>query len=94
MSKTLGNGIADNAISIVKDGIELYMPFEGLVDIEEERKRLEAEKKKIEAEVDRASKMLANPGFVNNAPKAKIEEEQEKLEKYKEMLKLVVERLK
>ena len=87
-------GIADNAISIVKDGIELYMPFEGLVDIEEEKKRLEAEKKKLEAEVERASKMLANPGFVNKAPKSKIEEEQAKLDKYKEMLKLVEERLK
>ena len=70
------------------------MPFEGLVDIEEEKKRLEAEKKKLEAEVERASKMLANPGFVNKAPKSKIEEEQAKLDKYKEMLKLVEERLK
>ena len=36
-------GIKDNAISIVEDGIELYMPFEGLVDIEQEIKRLEEE---------------------------------------------------
>lgn len=31
--------------------------------------------------------MLSNPGFVNKAPQAKIEEEKAKLEKYKEMLK-------
>ena len=30
--------------------------------------------------------MLANPGFVNKAPKAKIDEERAKLEKYREML--------
>ncbi len=30
--------------------------------------------------------MLSNPGFVNKAPVAKIEEEKEKLRKYKEML--------
>ena len=30
--------------------------------------------------------MLSNPGFVNKAPKAKIDEEKAKLEKYKEML--------
>ncbi len=81
------NGIGDNAISIIKDGIELYMPLEGLVDLEEEAKRKEEEKKKIEFEIQRAEKMLSNPGFVNKAPQAKIDEEKAKLEKYKEMLK-------
>jgi len=37
--------------------------------------------------------MLSNPGFVNKAPEAKINEEKAKLEKYKEMLKTVEERL-
>ena len=45
------------------------------------------QRKKIEAEIERASKMLANPGFINKAPAAKIQEEREKLEKYREMLK-------
>ena len=81
------NGIGDNAISIIKDGIELYMPLEGLVDLEEEAKRKEEEKKKIEFEIQRAEKMLSNPGFVSKAPQAKIDEEKAKLEKYKEMLK-------
>ena len=81
------NGIAENAISIIRDGIELYMPLEGLVDLEEEAKRKEEERKKIEFEIQRAEKMLSNPGFVNKAPKAKIDEEKAKLEKYKEMLK-------
>ena len=40
-------GISENAISILKDGIELYMPLEDLVDMEEERKRLEEEKTKL-----------------------------------------------
>ncbi len=86
-------GIKENAISILKDGIELYMPFEGLVDLEEERKRLEGEKQKLEAEVTRCEKMLSNPGFINKAPEAKIQEERNKLEKYKEMLRKVNERL-
>ena len=30
--------------------------------------------------------MLSNPGFMNKAPQSKIEEEQAKLKKYKEML--------
>ena len=87
-------GIKENAISILGDGIELYMPFEGLVDIEEERKRLEEEKKKLESEVQRCEKMLSNPGFINKAPQKKIEEEKAKLEKYTEMLNKVKDRLK
>ena len=79
-------GIAENAVSIIKEGLELYMPLEGLVDLEEEAKRKEEERKKIEFEIARAEKMLSNPGFVNKAPQAKIDEEKAKLEKYKEML--------
>ena len=70
------------------------MPLEDLVDMEEERKRLEEEKTRLESEVARCEKMLSNPGFVNKAPEKKIQEEKDKLEKYKEMLAKVIERLK
>lgn len=86
-------GIPEDAIKIVTDGIELYMPLEGLVNLEEERKRLEAEKLRLEGEVARCEKMLSNPGFVNKAPEAKVKEEKEKLEKYKKMLEKVMESL-
>ena len=79
-------GIKEDAISILEDGVELYIPFEGLVDMEQERKRLEEEKKRLKSEVERCEKMLSNPGFMNKAPQSKIEEEQAKLQKYKEML--------
>ena len=78
--------IPENAISIVREGIEVYIPQNGLVDIEEEAKRKEEEIKKIEFEIQRAEKMLSNPGFVNKAPKEKVDEEKAKLEKYKLML--------
>ena len=78
--------IPENTINIIKEGIELYMPLEGLIDLEEERKRLEKEKLRLQSEVARCEKMLSNPGFVNKAPKAKIDEEKAKLAKYKEML--------
>ena len=78
--------ITEKYISIVKDQIELYMPQDGLIDLEEEAKRKEEEIKKIEFEIQRAEKMLSNPGFINKAPQAKIDEEKAKLTKYKEML--------
>lgn len=65
------------------------MPNEGLIDIEKEKERLTEEKKKLEAEVLRCEKMLSNEGFINKAPKSKIEEEKAKLEKYKNMLEKV-----
>lgn len=86
-------GLPENAITIMQDGIELYMPLEDLVDLEEEKKRLQEEKMKLEAEVARGQKMLSNPGFVNKAPEAKINEEKAKLAKYQEMLAKVEERL-
>ena len=85
--------IPDNAISILNNEIELYIPFEDLVDIKEEIERLEGEKKKLEAEVLRGEKMLSNPGFVSKAPEAKINEEKEKLANYKEKLEQVNQRL-
>ncbi len=78
--------IPEESIQIMTDSIELYMPLEGLIDKEEERKRQEEEKIRLEQEVARCEKMLSNPGFINKAPKEKIEEEKLKLEKYKEML--------
>lgn len=87
------DGIKDNAIGIIKGEIELYIPFEGLVDLAEEKKRLEAEKEKLENEVLRCEKMLSNPGFVNKAPESKIKEEKEKLAKYNNMLQNVKSRL-
>ncbi len=87
------SNIPENSFSIIQKDLELYIPFEDLVDIEAERERLLREKEKLEAEVLRAEKMLSNPGFVNKAPESKIQEEKDKLAKYKEMLKNTVERL-
>ena len=84
--ETNKENITGDAVKIVKEGIELFMPLEGLVDLEEETKRKEEERKKIEFEIARAEKMLSNPGFVSKAPQSKIDEEKDKLAKYKEML--------
>ncbi len=87
------SNIPENSFSIIQKDLELYIPFEDLVDIKAERERLLKEKEKLQAEVLRAEKMLSNPGFVNKAPESKIQEEKDKLDKYKEMLKNTLERL-
>ena len=89
-----GENKIDDAMSIILSDIEVYIPLKGLIDIEEEKARLNAEVTRLEAEVARGEKMLSNPGFVNKAPEAKVNEEREKLANYKEMLNLAKERLK
>ena len=85
--------IPENAVAIISKNMEVHIPFEELVDIEEEKKRLEGEKKRLESEVQRGEKMLSNPEFINKAPEAKINEEKEKLANYKELLASVIEKL-
>ena len=80
------SNLPKRAISAMANGISVYIPFEELINIEEERAKLEQEIKKLQAEVERGTKMLSNPGFVNKAPAEKVEEEKEKLQKYKDML--------
>ena len=85
--------IPENSFSIIQKDLEIYIPFEDLVDIEAEKERLEKEKERLEKEVLRGEKMLSNPGFINKAPESKVKEEKEKLSKYKEMLENTIERL-
>ncbi len=71
----------------------ISIPLASLIDIEEEKKKLESDKKKLEGEIKRAEGMLANPNFTNKAPEAKVHAEKEKLENYKNQYDIVVKRL-
>jgi len=56
------------ATKLLAAGAELYLPLAGLLDLDEERRRLERERVTLEAERDRATTKLANPDFVAKAP--------------------------
>ena len=86
--------IPQNAVNVVTADLEVFIPFEDLVDIEEEKQRLEKEKEKILAEKEKTDKMLGNPGFLAKAPASKVEEEKEKLAKFNEMLESIENRIK
>ena len=88
------NGIEKNAVSVTENDLSLFMPFNELVDIEEEKKRLQEEKKKLESEVKRSQGILNNKGFLAKAPESKVNEEKQKYEKYKNMLQEVEKQLK
>ncbi|MBQ3125038.1 MAG: valine--tRNA ligase [Clostridia bacterium] len=88
------DGIDANAVNIVVDGAQIYLPMSELVDKEKELARLEAEKKKLEGEIKRVEGKLNNAGFMAKAPEKLVAEEREKGEKYKAMLDKVLESIK
>ena len=86
-------GIPDDAVSTVIPDAVIYIPFAELVDIDKEIERLKKEEGKLHGEIKRCNGMLNNEKFVSKAPRAKIDEEKAKLEKYTQMLAQVQERL-
>jgi len=86
--------IPQKAVSCVIKGAEIFVPMEGLVDLDTEIARLKKEKNNLEKEIDRVNKKLSNKGFLQKAPKEVVEKEQLKREDYHEMLQKVQQRLK
>jgi len=81
-----------SASAVVKN-MELYIPLEGLIDLDIERERLEKEIKRLEGSLIGIDKKLSNEKFVNNAPQEVVEKEKTKqrdwtdnLNKLKEIL--------
>ncbi len=73
----------DGSVALVVGLIEIYIPFEGMVDLAAERDRLEAGLKEAESHIARLEKMLSSP-FAKKAPAAVVDKEREKLAGYKE----------
>ena len=85
--------VPSEVMSGVVEGMEIYIPLDDLLDYKAEFLRLEKEKARLEGEVQRLGTKLDNPGFVGKAPEQVIAVEREKLEKYKDTLQKVAERL-
>ena len=93
---TIGTDIPadDKAMTAIVTGVELILPLQGLLNIEEELKRLQKELDKWQKEVERIEKKLGNEGFMKKAPEKVIEEERAKLADYLEKREAVQNRLK
>ena len=85
--------VPEEVMSAVIEGIEIYIPLDELVDFEAEYERLQKEKTRLEGEVKRVRGKLSNEGFVSKAPEKVVNEEREKQAKYEDMLEKVKERL-
>lgn len=84
---------SEKAMTAIVTGAELSLPLEGLINIDEEIKRLRKELEKLDNEVNRVQKKLNNEGFVKKAPESVIEEERQKEKDYSEKRDTVLERI-
>ena len=64
--------------SSVLGEMDLIIPLEGMMDFQEERKRVEKELKKIEKDLIFLDKKLSNPDFVKKAPVDVIEKDEQR----------------
>jgi valyl-tRNA synthetase len=89
----------EQSINIVLGNVELSIPLKGLLNIEEELKRLEGSIAKAKGEIERSNKILSNENFLAKASAEKVEDEKRKqkvnqetydalVAKYEEMKKL------
>jgi len=70
------------ATGVIKDA-EVYVPLEGIIDLTQERDRLQKEIAKISKDIEVFSKKLSNRNFVDKAPKEVVEKDTAKLEDFK-----------
>ncbi|MFL5732462.1 MAG: valine--tRNA ligase [Chloroflexia bacterium] len=83
----------DKATTLVIGDVEVVLPLAGLVDLDAERKRLEAEATAAEADAERITKLLANEQFVSKAKPEVVQRERDKLTSAQERLVKLKERL-
>ena len=66
-----------SAIALLK-GMKIYIPLEGLVDIEEEKARLQKKLSNLNQDLKSVKNRLSNDAFVEKAPKEVVDELKEK----------------
>jgi valyl-tRNA synthetase len=72
--------------SCVTDLGTIYMPLEGLLDLETERTRINTEIAKVEAELGKVNAKLSDQTFVSKVPEAVLEDHRQRLAKWSEKL--------
>jgi len=68
-----------SARAVLSGGAELAVPLEGLIDFEQERRRLQREQEKLQAEATKLEAQLGNPNFVERAPEERVNEVRDRI---------------
>ena len=81
-----------SATSVVT-GMEIYIPLQGLVDLEEEKRRMTKRISEIDQLLGAINSKLSNENFLNRAPENVIDKEKSNLEKLNEELEKITSNL-
>jgi valyl-tRNA synthetase len=65
--------------AVIREGLEVYVPLAGLVDLDGEARRIRKIIDKAGKDVEILSRKLGNPGFVANAPEEVVEKDRARL---------------
>jgi valyl-tRNA synthetase len=68
------------AAGAVLDGVEIYLPLKGLLDLDKEIARVEKELAQVQKDQKMIKGKLNNSGFISKAPAEVVNKEREKLE--------------
>jgi len=88
-----GNKVPHSAF-FHQEGIDVYVPLEGIIDFDKERDRLSKEIKALKGILKDLTMRLSNEQFLDKAPEEVVKEAKEKKEKLQEKLNHVQENLK
>ena len=93
---TVGDGHPGGAgaHAVLSNGMELFLPLEGVIDLEQEKKRLATEIDRLSGQLVGARKKLENRGFLEKAPEEVVAREREKADSFQEQLEKLSEKLK
>jgi valyl-tRNA synthetase len=84
------------AIVQVISGLQIFLPVEGLIDVEKEVEKVKREISKVAKDVELSQKKLSNPEFLERAPEDVVEKEKGKFEELslkKQKMEEVLEKL-
>ena len=76
-----GYAVPKGSVEVVTSAARIAMPLAELVDLAQEKARIEKALKKNEGELDKLNKKLSNPGFLAKAPENVVAAEKERAEK-------------
>ena len=68
----------------VSEGVEIRIPLKGLIDVAEERARLDKAMAKVQKDLEFIVKKLSNEKFVSRAPEAVVQKERDKKVHYEQ----------
>ena len=86
-----GSGVGANAV--MTNGAELFIPLQGVIDLEHERSRMLDEIRKLEGVLKGAQARLSNEKFVSNAPENVVQKARENASQLEDQIRKLAAKL-